>query len=204
MQRLPRLVQKDHYFILAGGAVMMLLMAGCSLWDLSFETTPPWAIALCVVFLSVWFGVIGWFASFGIVALQSVEIDRDEIRVCLGPVVLRRIPIEAIRTVGIGVMQNKDRHSHGYSTEVFLVLSRYAADELNEKGRRFLHSSRTERLSQDAPVTPKGPYAAAKAYLLRYIFRNLLWVHYTSEMEAALRKRLNTALFLFPERQDDI
>ncbi len=203
MQRLPRLAEKENYLAFAGGAVMMLLVAGNNLLDLSFEGTPPWAMVLCVGFFAAWFGVVIWFASFGIVALQDVEIDRDEIRVCLGPVVLRRIPLSEVKTVGVSsAMQNKNRDFNGRRTEMFLVLSGCTADELNEKGRRLLNSSRTVKLSQDMSVTLKGPYAAAQAYLLHHMLGSLLWVHHTPEMEAALRNRLNTTLFLIPERQD--
>lgn len=205
MQRFPRIIQKDGYLMFAGFAVFMMILAANSLMDTSFGNTPPWAIVLCVVFLIAWFGVIGWFALFGLVALQTVEIDRDEIRVCLGSVVLRRISANEVKTVGIGAARGKRKNVYGlYNGEVFLVLSGCSTDKLNEKGRRFLYAQETAKLLQFAPVELKGPYAAAKAYLLSHYYGSLLWLHYTPEAEAALRNRLTTTVFLLTERQNDL
>ena len=50
-------------------------------------------------FFTLYFGVIGWAVLRGLVAFQSMEIDREEIRVYLGPLRIRTIPVNAIRSV---------------------------------------------------------------------------------------------------------
>ena len=204
MLKLPRVVNKGFHLAFAGFAGFMMVIAANGLLNTSFDTTPPWAMIICIAFLATWFGVVGWFAFSGLVALQTIELDRGEIRVRLGSIVLRRIHAEQVKTVGIGALSNKNKNRYGlYNGTVYLVLSEHSPETLNEKGKRFLHSNETAKLMQFSPVKLDGFYAAAKAYLLNHIFRSLLWVEYTHEMETALRTHLTTAIFLLNERQDN-
>ena len=204
MLKLPRVVNKGFYLAFAGFAGCMLVMAVKGLWDTSFEDTPPWAMVLSITFLATWFFIVARFVLSGLVALETIELERDEIRVCLGPIVLRRIHAEQVKTVGIGVIRSKDKDQYGlYKGTVYLVLSKHSPETLNDKGKRFLHSSETARLMQVFPVKLDGFYAAAKAYLLNHVFHSLLWVEYTYEMEKALRTHITTAIFLLNERQDN-
>ena len=52
-----------------------------------------------VGFFTIYFGGLVWMLLPGLTALQSVEIDREEIRVYLGPLRIRRIPTNAVRSV---------------------------------------------------------------------------------------------------------
>ena len=78
---------------LAGGYVGINMI-------LAFTTEEPLWLQLCTIGLIVGFGVmfsigVGYLLS----PLEKVWVSREEIQVRLGPIVLRRIPVETIHSV---------------------------------------------------------------------------------------------------------
>lgn len=196
MHKLPRVVHKEEMLTFSGFALAMILAVISLLCNISFESTPLYGIVISCAILLAWFCSMGYMALWGLTALQTVEIDRDEIRICIGRFVLRRIKTDCVKTVGIGAAPSKHKRYGLYHGTVYLTLSRHAVDELNRKGRHHLHSLSTKRAMDFAPVMLDGPNAAAKAYLLNKYINGLLWVEWSQEMESALRQCLSTSTFL--------
>ena len=196
MCRLPRFIDKKGMLMLSGFAFAMMLAVIFLLCDTSFEFTPLYGIIISCGFLLVWFCAAGYMVLCGLAALQTVEIDQDEIRICVGRWVLCRIRTDCVKTVGIGAAPGKIKRYGLYHGTVYLALSKYSVDELNRKGRKYLRSLGTAKAMDFAPVTLDGSNAAAKAYLLNRFSNGLLWVEWSQEMETALRQNLLTSVFL--------
>lgn len=94
----------------------------------------------------IWFFLLG--AAMALFCLERIELDRMELRVCLGPVVLCRRPVRSIRTVCYGEI-GFGRGNPTY--EGFVLLSTSTRRNIEEEGRRILArkpSARRSILSQ--------------------------------------------------------
>lgn len=195
MKQFPRFRRQGFFLIFCAGALFMFINAAKRLFPLEFGSTPPVMRVIVTLFLVVWFCLVGSFVLFGLAGLHAVRIGRGEIQVCLGKLVLRRIHAEQVKTVGIGFMATgRGANTTGLD---LLVLSERTAEELNEKGQKFLCSKDTAWYAARAMYPLTGPFAAARAYLLNHYLRSLLWMEYSPEAEAALRQTLTTTKFLF-------
>lgn len=196
MHKLPRVIHKEGILAFGGFALAMMFAVLYHLCDLSFETTPLYGIVISCMILLSWFCFTGYMTMYGLTALQTIEIDRDEIRICIGRFVLRRIKTDSVKTVGIGAARSKYKRYGLYHGTIYLALSKDTVDELNKKGKHCLHSLSTKRAMDFAPVLLDGPNAAAKSYLLNHYLNGLLWIEWSREAEAALRQCLSTSIFL--------
>ena len=82
--RFPRTTNKGQMFSFGAVGLFMVTAAAVLLLSTSFAETPPIVLVFCGVFLAAWFAFAGFMASFAVRPLETVEIDRQEIRICLG------------------------------------------------------------------------------------------------------------------------
>ena len=127
----------------------------------------------------------------GLCALHTIEMDRNEIRVCMGSVVLRRIPKEQIKTVGVSVLFGRGNKNPNM---VLLVLSSKTVEELNEKGKKRLEKSFVAERMFQMGVLPEGNYAGARAYLFEHFVGAPLWLEDSVEAREMLRKYFTTTV----------
>lgn len=147
---------------------------GFTEWKLPFwEYELPMGIFI-FCFLLVWFSIPIGLLIYMSQAFQTIRLDREEVRLCIGPWVLRRIPCREIRTVvrtgtsPLPVARGKRGHQY------CLVL---CTDELESlQGDMSL-----ERLKNklDRGLTP-----------------GTLVVDWSEELEAVLRRTLRYAAFI--------
>lgn len=191
--RIPRVLQKSYYFTCVAVGLFMLFGAGKVVFSASYENIPLPVAVFLGIFLAIWFGGVCFLVLYyGITALETIELDRDEIRVCIGRFVLRRIPVGSIKTVGLSVLYGKGDHV----LEVLLVLSPKTPEELSIKGRRRLEKAHVRRRMLREGIDPEGDHAAAKAYLFGHFMRAALWIQNSEQAQAALRTYLPNAVFI--------
>ncbi len=160
----------------------------------SFSSVPPVIMPFVVLFFTAYFGALLWFFLVGLTAFQTIELNRDEIRLRLGPLVLKRIPTDTIKTVGVCALYSKN--SRTVPDMRCLVLSDKSPEELNEKGQKRLKNKKLRNLMQNEGVAAEGAYAAAKVYLFEHLFFAPLWIEQSDEAQQALREVLLCARFL--------
>lgn len=162
-------------------------------FDTSYKGVPVFVMPILLVIVVGWISAFLWMLLFGLTGLHSVQIDHEELKLCLGPLVLKRIPTDRIKTVGLcAVSAGKTWSIDTY----FLVLSEKPPEELNEKGKKALKSKNVLKRMRDSEVTADGPYAAAKAYLFDHCFRELLWIEDSLEVREVLRRYLSGVKYL--------
>ena len=124
MDRFPRYRHKEFGLLFSAFAVFMIINAAKRMFPLDLGDGPLGSKIFIVVFLTCWYGLLVAFVLYGLTWLQTIEIDREEIRICFGRFVVRRIPIRQVRSVGMSVQYGK----RGISMWE-LVLSRAEARE---------------------------------------------------------------------------
>lgn len=194
MKQFPRILKKDHFLVFGIGALFMLVGAAIKLFPQDFGSTPMAVRVYITLFMMVWFGLIASFVLFGFTALHTVRIGHGEIHVCLGNLILRRIPAERVKTVGVGMVAF-GRYRNRY-VQHLLVLNARTAEELDKKGVKLLD---TIRIREQMPYVLRpiaGVHSAARAYLLDNFLFSLLWMEYSPGAEEALRDNLKTTQFL--------
>lgn len=194
MRKFPRILNKIHFMAFGIGALFVLVGAAIKLFPQDFGSTPMAARVFITLLLMVWFGLMGCFVLFGFTALHTIRIGHGEIQVCLGKFVLRRIPAERIKTVGLSIIGfGRGRPT---SWQHLLVLSAHTVEELDKKGVKLPD---TVHIRDQMPYVLRpiaGVHAAARAYLLDNYLFSLLWMEYSPGAEEALRENLKTAQFL--------
>lgn len=191
MERFPRYKNVGYGLLCSAFAAGMIIFAAKDLFPLDLGDGPLWTKIFVVIFMSCWFGLLGGFALYGLTWLQTIEIDREEIRACYGRFVVRRIPVEKVKTVGISVQYSKNSISLWE-----LVLSEEDRYALNERGEKYLKRGRVRRWMRRASVSAEGRDAAARACLFWRRRGILLRMERTDMAEAALRKSMPGAVFL--------
>ena len=191
MNKFSRYRNKDHGLMFSAFSVFMIVFAAKSMFPLDLGDGPLWTKIYGVLFLICWYGLLVVFVLYGLSWLQTIEIDREEIRVYFGSFVVRRISTRRIKSVGMAVQYNK---SDIYLTE--LVLSEEDRYALNERGEKYLKRSRVRSRMSRAGVSTEGRDAAARACLFESRKGILLRMEWTEEAEAALRERLATTTFV--------
>lgn len=147
---------------------------GFTEWKLPFWEYEPAMGIFIFCFLLVWFSIPIGLLIYMSQAFQTIRLDREEVRLCIGPWVLRRIPCREIRTVvrtGISPFPvGRGTRGHQY----WLVL---CTDDL----RTLQGDMSLERLKDrlDKGRTP-----------------GTLVVDWSSELEEALQRRLSRASFV--------
>lgn len=98
MERIQRVWQKQRLLTRSLGALIFTIFVSFRLFRHDLLTGSVVDLA-SIVFFILYFGILAWMVLSGLAALQSLEIDREEIRVYFGPLMIRRIPVNAIRSV---------------------------------------------------------------------------------------------------------
>ena len=191
MHRFPRYQEKGYGLIMAGFGLFMAVHAAKSMFPLDLGDGPLFLKIVITLFLACWYGFLLVFILYGLRSVHTIEIDDLEIRVCLGKLVLRRIPLEQVKTVGISVQYSKTDIAYPE-----LVLSRYTPDELEEKGKRYFKKRRVRKWMTLAGVPSQGSWSAARACLFDSYKAVLLRMERTTEAESILRLHLRSAAFL--------
>lgn len=192
MIRFPRYRQGGFGLVFSAFAVFMIVSAAKSMFPLDLGDGPLWTKILVVVFLICWYGLLVLFALCGLSSLQAIEMDHEEIRACFGSIVVRRIPLAQIKSVGISAQYGR----HGIIGRE-MVLSEKDRHELNEIGVKYLKRRRVCKWMKRAGVSAEGADAAARACLFESRKGVLLRMEWTVEAEATLRKYLSAARFLW-------
>lgn len=198
--RFPRMIAKGQMMAFGAGGLFMLVAVVIMLMDTSFDSTPPAAIVFCCVFLAVWFALVGFMASFAIKPLETVEIDGHEIRICLGRLVLRRIPTDKIRTVGIVGFKVRVNGLYLQPVQSIVVLSFKSPQEMEKKGTKALlgrDGLSVQTMLREIGQDRNDAYRTARAYLQQKNLFNPLWLEWNDEAVAQLRRCLPCATFLF-------
>lgn len=194
MKTFPRRQQFLPSLISLAGALYLLVQSliflgqwilGRSSWVKGFREVLSLLVILTLGALFTW---------FDFPAAQRIELTRQELRVKIGPLVLRRIPTEKIRTVSVSCQSGvnwleKDR--------VCLVLSDKTPERLDELGYWVLENPKVRHNMSSAGIPVDGKYAAARAYLYARMCFCTLWLDATPEVRTALEEMLPDALFLF-------
>ena len=193
MQRFPRYRERGFGLLFSAFAAAMAISAAAEMFPLDLGDGPLWSKVIVVVFMTCWYGLLLIFFLYGLSWAQTIEINDLEIRVCLGNFVVRRIPLENVKTVGISVVYaNKGSHIVNW----MLVLSEKDRHELEEKGQKYLKRRSVRYWMSKASVSSEGAYASARAFLFQSRKGELLRTEWTEETEAILRQRLPFATFL--------
>ncbi len=191
MHRFPRYQEKGYGLLMAGFGLFMAIQAARSMFPLDLGNGPLWSKIFIILFLTFWYGFLFVFILHGLRSVHTIEIDDLEIRVCLGRLVLRRIPLEQVKSVGISVQYSKTDISY-----LELVLSRYAPDELEAIGQKYLKKRRVRKWMTRVGVPCQGSQAAARACLFDSYKAVLLRMERTTEAESILRLHLRSVVFL--------
>lgn len=193
MQRFPRYRESGVGLVFAVFALGMAIFAATKMFPLELGDGPVWSKILVIVFMTCWYGLLLVFFLYGLSWTHTIEIDSREIRVCLGKFVVRRIPLEKVKTVGMSVeYASKGNHI----TNWMLVLSEKDRYELEEKGQKYLKRRGVRYWMSKAGVSSEGSYAAARAFMFESRKGELLRAEWTEEKEEILRQRLPFATFL--------
>ena len=191
MDKFPRYRPKIYGIGFAAFALFMMIAGAKSMFPLNLGTAPVWAKVIVVSFLLCWYGGLLLFIGFSTRWLQNIEVDGSEIRICLGRLILRRIPLETIKTAGISAMISK----HGIST-LELVLSEQNYYTLSERGEKYLKRKAIRRWMHKAGVSDQGAEAAARICLFHSRKGILLRMELTGDVEEILQRRLYATRFL--------
>ena len=194
MTRIPRVKEKAYYLLFSTVALFMGISVGKNILPASYDNVPVVILPFLVAFIGVWFGFVIYMFLYGLSALQTLEMDRDEIRIRMGPLVIRRIPTDRIKTVGLYVTFNR---ANTEPSMFMLALSLRTPEELNEKGQRKLRNSQIKKRMLRAGIIPEGKYAGAKACLFERFPGLMLWVEDSEEARQLLKQNLTTTVFLF-------
>ena len=195
MKRIPRYRNKGFGLLFSAFVIFMMVFAAKDMFPLNLGNGPLWTKIFAVAFMTCWYGLLAGFALYGLTWLQTLEIDREEIRVCFGRWVVRRIPTRQIKSVGRSVTYSKN----SISTHL-LVLSEYDRYALNEKGEKYLERWDVRKWMKKAGIPTEGRDAAARACLFWSRKGILLRLEWTEEAEKTLREYLPGKVFLLDDR----
>lgn len=195
--------------ILAGGWAAALLCLG--VWGLTDGFTtwrlPFWKMELgwgifIALFLAVWFTIPLFIARLLILGLQQVRIDQEEVQLCIGPFVLRRLHFSQIRTV---VRTGGDmsewpmtplRTTYPKKKKRNLVFCTEDAEEIRKRSR----SAKVKRKADWQRLRMEDQKNASNEEVKRYFERRMLfvpfWMEWSTDAEETLRKRLTTTVFI--------
>lgn len=209
-----RRVKATVPYLLIGSMALFMLCAAIDSLTGRFTTwkLPVWKMelgeALFVTgFMLVWFGFVGSFARLFFLAVETVEVTREAVRIKIGRLVIRRMDLDCIKTViltgdehppypvdllGFGMSQDSNQK---YSTWK-LVLSSIPAEELRDMSLSLEQKRLKKRQKQRMGNTDKDSAKRIKRYMRRNFLKNRFWFEYSREAEEALRKDLTTTVFI--------
>ena len=209
-----RRVKTTVPYLLFGGVALFMLCACIDSLTGHFTTwkLPVWKMdlggALFVTgFMLVWFGFVGSFARLFFLALETEEVTRESIRIKIGPLVIRRMDMDCIKTVirtgdeypsyptdflGFGMPFDSNQK---YSTWK-LVFSPIRAEELQEMSLSLKQKRLQKRQMQRMGNKDRDSAKRIKRYMRRNMLKNRFWMEYSKEAEEVLRKYLTTTVFI--------
>jgi hypothetical protein len=209
-----RRVKTTVPYLLFGGVALFMFCAAIDSLTGRFTTwkLPVWKMDLggalfVTVFMLLWLGFVGSFARLFFLALETVEVTREAVRIKIGPLVIRRMDLDCIKTV----IRTGDEHPP-YPTDVLgfgmpydsnqkystwkLVLSSIQAEELREMSLSLEQKRLQKRQMQRMGNKEKDAARRIKRYMRRNFLKNRFWLEYSEEAEEALRKYLTTTVFI--------
>lgn len=188
MEIIPRVETK---MLILGHSMIAVFMgtgAGFTVFSASYDSVPSVIMPFVVVFLASFFLFVLINFFYGLTALHTIEVSTEELRVYLGPVTVKRISAERVKTVGIMA----EPHSKGNTTLLYLLLlTDKSKEELNQKGQKYLRRRDLLRRMEQAGLPATGPDSAAKAYLFASRRRSLLWIEDSKQTREVLRRYLS-------------
>lgn len=135
MERIKRVYQKGKVLSRAVGAILFLFIVSKSFFEDGFRLTGSAVDLLVILFLAMYFGMILWMILPGLAAFQSLEIDREELRLYIGPLLLRRIPLRCIHSVTRTRKFGGEKSKDSLDVVVLLFESPARCRELGERPR---------------------------------------------------------------------
>ena len=98
VERIQRVRQKHRLLTSSLGALIFTIFVATRLFQHDPLTGSAVDLA-AIAFFTLYFGGLAWMILPGLATLQTLELDREELRVYVGPLMIRRIPVNAIRSV---------------------------------------------------------------------------------------------------------
>ena len=210
-----RVRQRIPYLGVGGMAIFMFYSAlesfteGFTTLRLSVWEKDAGLALFVTLFMLFWFGFAGGFARLFFLALETVEVTPEEVRIKIGPLVVRKMHLTEIKTVvrtgdelppypSMAEALSSSSYSNSgkeYSTWK-LVLSKIPAEELKEMSlsakQKTIQKNQMERMAnRDAEH-----HRRIKRYMKRSLLKNRFWIEYSSSLEETLRKYLTTTVFI--------
>lgn len=194
MTQFPRVVNKSGSLKLAGMVLLMMLAMPLSMTQFAWDKFNGAGFVFTVAVMVVWYLGALWMLGMGLTALHTIRIEDGYILVCLGPVTLRRIPCEQIRTVGLGFMPIRIKERT--APPKMLVLSTESLELLEERGAKRRIDSQPYVMLARLGIGQESSHLGARLRLAARVSRAKLYVEQTAVSEAALRRALPGAVFL--------
>ena len=178
------------------GAVVLWKMATAEYGDTPFFAMLfVFAFSCCfLIFLAVGLSMLALCAG-------RIVIDREEVKLCIGKLILKRIPTGEIRTVAFGYA-SFGRYSRTIDVPM-LILSAEDAEQLVEKGSRIIRrKSNWRRQLQNMGLDPDSQNSCAYVALCEKVVAYLLpWkkgllMSFSVQRTELLRRHLSGASFL--------
>ena len=193
MTAFPR-VRNRLYLLLFGAATLyasFLLASAVS--SMKFDIT----MILAVPVVAMWLFMAAVAIWSGLAALQTIRLDSEALYVCVGFIVLRKIPLERIKTVGVSRIPLTTRAIwHPDAASRVLVLSFMTADELIQKGEKSLQNPEIRRYMEKDGLATTDSLAPARAFLMKTPLIHTLWIQDSPKAEEALRQHLTASIFI--------
>ena len=194
MTQFPRMVHKSGALKLAGMVLVMMLVMPLTMTQFAWDKFSGGSFVFVVAVMAVWYLGALWLLGMGLTALHTIRIEDGCILVCMGPLTLRRIPCEQIRTVGLGYMPARMRERA--EPAKMLVLSVEGLDQLEARGAKQRPEAQTYTMLARLGISRESSHFPARLAIATRVSRAKLYVERTTESESALRRCLPGAKFL--------
>ena len=193
MTKLPRVRSRLHLLIFGVATLYACFLLASAVSSLKFDIT----LILAAPVVAIWLFMAGVAIWSGLAALQTIRLDSEYLRICVGPIVLRKIPLRRIKTVGASRLPLTTRAVwHQGECKRVLVLSFMTADELISKGEKFLQNPEIRRNMEKDALSTTDTLAPARAFVMHKPLIHALWVQDSPKAEEALRQYLTDSIFI--------
>ena len=193
MTKLPRVRSRLHLLIFGGATLYACFLLASAVSSLKFDIT----LILAAPVVAIWLFMAGVAIWSGLAALQTIRLDSEYLRIYVGPIVLRKIPLGRIKTVGASRLPLTTRAVwHQEACKRVLVLSFMTADELISKGEKFLQNPEIRRNMEKDALSTTDTLAPARAFVMHKPLIHALWIQDSPKAEEALRQYLTDSIFI--------
>lgn len=193
MTKLPRVRSRLHLLIFGGATLYASFLLASAITRMKLDIM----LILALPVIAIWVFMAGIAIWAGLAALQTIRLDNENLRVCIGPITLRRIPLARIKTVGVSRMPLTTRAIwHPDACKRVLVLSFMTADELIRMGEKSLQDPKIQRDMEKDGLSVTDSLAPARAFVMQKPLRHALWIQDSPKAETALREYLTTTIFI--------